>query len=83
MKDWFTTEYIFNLIKDRYEYRNFYKWTPADNRYELKVVRMNTGDVYVWACENYIKPHSKCFARYDSLTKKWTKRGNRFVKIID
>lgn len=83
MKDRFSTEYIFNLIKDTDIFCDYYHRAPDHKRYELKVVRMNTGDVYVWACENFIKLNSKCFARYDSLAKKWTQRKNRFVEIID
>lgn len=83
MRDQYTTEQILDFVKDTDTYRNFYNRTPDHKRFELQVVRMNTGDVYVWACENYIKPHSKSFARYDCIKKQWTQRNNRFVKIYD
>ena len=83
MKLWYTTDQILDFVKGTDTYRKSYREVPDQKPFELQVVRMNTGDVYVWACENYSKPHSKSFARYDCITKQWTQRNNRFVKIFN
>ena len=83
MKEKFTTAEIIALVsEEKSNYREF-RTAPNGKKYELNVFRSGLGQIWVWACENYVKPQSKSFGHWTD-TKGWNFRcKNRFVEIVD
>ena len=82
MKDKLTTEEIFTMVSEEKSTHREFRVSPSGKNYELHVWRSALGQIWIWACKNYVKPLSKSFA-YWSHTNGWKIRcKNQFVEII-
>lgn len=82
MKDKFTTEEILKMVSEEKSTHREFRVSPNGKHYELHVWRSGLGQIWVWACENFVKPQSKSFGHWTS-EKGWNFRAkNRFVEIV-